>query len=299
MQEISVKEAFVKLHISVLLAGLTGLFGKLVHLHQLSLVFWRISLALAVLLVVMTVRRSIMRIPLRSIIRISGVGVLLALHWVFFFGSIKASNVSVGVVCYSLVGVFTALIEPWVMHTRLSVRDILLSLITVAGIMLIFNFDAHYRYGIMLGVVSSIFASLFTIFNKKVVDGEGVAPATMLLYELIAGVAVIALVLCLTAAGSAEITIVPSMGDFLWLLVLASACTIGLQLLQIDALKRLSAFTVNLTYNLEPVYTIIIALTLLHEARQLSWAFYTGLALIILSVGLKTLLIMRNTDRNL
>ena len=280
------RDAFIKLHISILLAGFTGLFGKLVTLNEGVLVWYRMLLAAVMLFLILWGSGRLKRVPFREILKIAGTGLLLGLHWVFFYGSIKAANVSIGVVCFSLVGFFTALLEPLIIRRRLSIKEILFSLVAVCGIVLIFQFDTRYRTGIIIGVVSSALAALFTITNKKV--GVRHSSSMMLLYEMIGGFLGLTCLLPFYLHLFPVETILPGMINFLYLLLLALVCTIGLYLLQIQVLKQVSAFTVNLSYNLEPVYSIILAMLFFGEAKELNFAFYAGLGLILLSVLLQT-----------
>ena len=165
------KEAFIKLHLSVLIAGGTGIFGRLISLNEGLLVWYRMLLATLIFYVVLIMLKKLHRVPWHDMKRIASVGLLLAAHWLFFYGSIKASNVSIGVVCLSLMSFFTALFEPLINRHRVSWREMLFSLLGVLWIFLIFNFDTRYRAGIGMGVVSSALASLFTICNKKVSAG--------------------------------------------------------------------------------------------------------------------------------
>ncbi|MDR1624108.1 MAG: DMT family transporter [Tannerellaceae bacterium] len=276
------KQAFIKLHLSILLAGFTGILGKIITLNEGLLVWYRMMLAAVVMGGVLLLRRPRYPRPYR----LFGVGSLLALHWVFFFGSIKASNVSVGVVCFSLTGFFTALLEPLLNHRRASFKEVAFSLITLAGIGLIFHFDVRYRTGIVLGVVSALLAALFTITNKQA--GGKCASSVMLFYEMLGGFLLLTLLMPLYLYFFPVETILPDTQDVAWLLIFVVFCTVLLYLLQIDVLKQISAFTVNLSYNLEPVYSILIAMLFLGEAKELSFFFYTGLGLILLSVLLQT-----------
>jgi len=280
------RSTFLKLHISILLAGFTGLFGKLISLNEGLLVCYRMLFSAAILLPILWFGKKLVKIPFKEIVKIAGCGCLLALHWIFFYGSIKEANISVGVVCFSLVSFFTALLEPLIYRRKISGKELLFSLITVCGILLIFQFDTRYRTGILLGTISSLLAALFTITNKKV--GSTHSSTTLLLYEMGGG---FLFLLCLMPAYLHFFpmkSVIPDTSDFLWLLVLAIFCTIGLYLLQIEVLKKISAFTVNLSYNLEPVYSIILAILFFGEAKELTVAFYAGLGLIILSVLLQT-----------
>lgn len=280
------REAFIKLHVSIILAGATGIFGKLITLNEGLLVWYRMMFATLLFLVILFLKKELHKIASRDMLRIGGVGLLLGFHWIFFYGSIKASNVSIGVVCFSLTGFFTAFLEPLIYRRKISVKEVLFSLLTLLGILLIFHFDTRYRLGICLGVMSSALAALFTITNKKV--GAHHPTSTLLLYEMAGGFIGLSCLLPFYLSYFPVPTIIPDASDFLYLLLLASVCTIGLYLLQIQVLKTISAFTVNLSYNLEPVYSILLAMLLFNEAKELNFSFYIGLVIIILSVILQT-----------
>ena len=276
------KKAFLQLHISVLLAGCTGLFGKVISLNEGLLVWYRLMLAVVILFFILVVRKKLQKVSLPDFWRLAGTGAILAFHWLFFFGSIKVSNVSIGVICFSMVGFFTAILEPVIYRCRISRREILLSLLAVCGVLLIFSFDMRYRLGIGLGIVSTIFAALFTVVNKRVSANR--PTTTVLLYELTGGFLFISLILPFYLFFSPVQTIVPSGIDTFYLFLFAFFCTICQFFLQIQSLKQISAFTFNLTYNLEPIYSILLAMVLLGEAKELNSAFYAGLSLIIISV---------------
>ena len=279
------RKAFWQLHISVMLAGFTGLFGKLITLNEVDIVWYRM-LFTSLILVVFT---GLPRVGWRKCLQIAGCGALLGLHWMLFYSSIKASNVSIGVVCFALVGFFTAIFEPIVFHRKVSWAELLLSLITVAGLLCIFSFDARYRYGIAIGVVSSAVCALYAIFNKKV--SVGVRSRTMLMYQMSGGIVGASLIIPLylmVFPSQQPVVVIPEGSNLWWMLCHALFCTIGMYLLQIQALKQLSAFTVNLTYNLEPCYTILLAFLFFGEARELNLSFYIGISLVILSVLLQT-----------
>lgn len=279
------RKGFIQLHLSVLLAGFTGLFGRLITLNEVDIVWYRMLFTSSILLVF----TGLPRVGWRKFMQLSGCGALLGLHWLLFYGSIKASNVSIGVICFSLIGFFTALFEPLLMKKRFSWAELLFSLITVCGVMCIFSLDARYRYGICIGIVSSAVCALYAICNKKC--SVGVRSRTVLMYQMSGGLIAITLLspLYLQVFPSQQPVMVIPEGSNLWyMLCHALFCTIGMYLLQIQALKRLSAFTVNLTYNLEPCYTIILAFLIFGEGRQLNFSFYIGICLILLSVLLQS-----------
>ncbi|MBO9616259.1 MAG: DMT family transporter [Dyadobacter sp.] len=285
------KQAFIKLHIAIILAGFTGIFGKLITVNEGLLSWYRIWLAGILMLLILAATKNLERISFRDFVRTSLTGLLLGLHWIFFYGSIKYSNISVGVVCFSLVGFFTAIFSPLINRKRFVLSELLLSLLTLLGIALIFSFDSRYRIGIALGVVSSALGSLFTINNERLAHSFKSETATV--YALIGGAIALTPLMPLYFYFFPVATLVPSWADLGYLLLLAFFCTVVLYMLQTQVLRRISAFTVNLSLNLEPVYTIILAILIYHENKELRWSFYLGLALIILSVVLQMLQVMR------
>ncbi len=286
MAQISgIQKAFIQLHLSVMLAGFTGLFGKLITLNEVDIVWYRM-LFTSIILFVFT---GLPQIERKKLLQLGGCGALLGLHWMLFYGSIKASNVSIGVICYSLVGFFTAIIEPIIYRKKISTIEILFSLITVFGLLCIFSFDARYRYGISIGVLSSFVAALYGVCNKKV--SVGVKTRTVLFYQMSAGLVVVSMIIpfyLMMFPAHQDVLVIPEGSNLWWMLCHALFCTVAMYILQIQALRTLSAFTVNLTYNLEPCYTIIIAFIVFHEARELNFSFYIGIALILISVILQT-----------
>src|SRR5574344_28275 len=281
----------IKLHLSVLLAGTTGLFGKWLALDTTLLVWYRLVLASLMCAGLLAFWHKLRKVSPADFLKIGGVGAILCIHWLFFYGSIRASNVSIGVVSFSTTGFFTAVLEPLINKHRASFKEIALSLMTVAGVALIFSFDVRYRLGIALGLGAAALASLFSITNKLV--GKNRPLSTMLFYELTGGALCASVVLPWYGGMKSGAAFIPSRSDFMKLLLFAFACTVVLQIMQIQALKALSAFTVSLTYNLEPIYSILFAMLFFGEARELNWSFYAGLSLIIVSVLLQTLRVLR------
>ena len=275
---------YLKLHISVLLAGFTGLLAKLISLNEVVIVWYRMFFAFLIfaLMYVFTRNKIKMSEPLKAV----ALGALLAVHLIFFFGSMKYATLSIGVVCYSLVGFFTVIMEPLVLKTKFSFLELFYSLIAVLGIGLIFNFDTSYRFGIVLGVISAALFALYTLFNKTILQGK--SSRSMLFYELFGGALFMGLFLPIYIPISHTTQILPIGLDWLWLILLAFFCTVILYLLHIAVLKSLSAFTVSLAGNLEPVYGIILAVLFLGEAQDFTLSFYIGMILIFSSVFLQS-----------
>jgi drug/metabolite transporter (DMT)-like permease len=285
------RKAFFQLHIAVLLAGLTGILGKLISLNEGLLVWWRLFITAVSLWLLAVVRRQDIRIDRRDLWRIIGIGGIAALHWVCFYGSIKYSNVSVGLLCFSAVGFFTAIIEPLVMGHRVDVVELLLGLLAIAGIFFIFQVDPHYKTAIAVGLLSSLLASLFPVLNKRIL--RRVAPQTVTLYELSGGCLVLTALMPLYLWLFPAPSLLPGLADLGWLLVLSWACTVLAFNLGLLALQKISAFTVSLSYNLEPVYGIMLAFVVFREDKYFNKGFYVGLGIILGSIVLQTLRLWR------
>jgi len=285
------KKAFIQLHIAVLLAGLTGILGKLISLNEGLLVWYRLLLTAPSLWLLALLRGQDIRIDRRDLWRIFGIGGIAALHWVAFYGSIKYSNVSVGLLCFSAIGFFTALIEPLIMRHKVDVVELLLGLLVIAGICLIFRVNPHFKTGIVIGLVSALLGSLFPVLNKRIL--RRVSSENVTLYELSGGLLVLTLLMPVYLWLFPAPSLLPTLSDWGWLLVLSWACTVLAFNLSMSALQKISAFTVNLSYNLEPVYGILLAFLLFREDKYLNGGFYIGFFLILLSIVLQTLRLWR------
>lgn len=286
------KQALIKLHISVFLAGFTGVLGALIHLNEGLLVWYRIMLTVVTLFVWLGFKKRIAKIPPAMVWKLFGIGSLIAWHWVCFYASIKMANVSIGLVCFASVGLFTALLEPLLTHKSFNLSETALGLISLLGIYLIFHFDSRYRTGIIIGIVSALLGALFSVLNKKYV--EVAPPQTLMLYELSGGLVILTLLMPVYLWYVPPVYIFPTWSDWGWLWVLSWLCTVFAMDLMLQALKKVSAFTQNLSLNLEPVYGILLAFVLFKENRQLSDSFYIGFSLIALSVALQMLRVVKH-----
>ena len=278
----------ILLHTAVFLAGWTGIFGRLIALSGIPLVWYRILVSVPALALVMAVSGRLHKVARPALLRITACGILLALHWVCFYASIQASNVSVGVACIATTCFFTTLFNPLIGHKKFSWPEVLISFISIAGVLLIFSLDVRYRLGIAFGLLSAAIYSVFAIFNVNEAERSGEDTATMLLWELVGGALFLTLCMPLHAWLFPAESHAPVGIEILWLLLLGSLFTVVPFLFQLEALRKLNAFTVNLTYNLEPVYSIIIAAILFDEIHEVGWSFWVGLSLIIFSVVLQT-----------
>jgi drug/metabolite transporter (DMT)-like permease len=284
--------ATLQIHFCVLLWGFTAILGKLITLAALPLVWWRMLIVVAALALVPSVLRSLRTLPARVWLAYAGVGVLVALHWLTFYGAIKLANASVAATCIALAAPFTALVEPWLTRTRFSARDLLLGLAVLPGVALVVGgVPGGMRDGIIVGAVSALLVAVFGSLNKRLAHRGEALTATAL--ELGAGVITLSLLAPLLPALMPELAGPllqwPTLRDGLLLLTLALVCTLLPFSLSFVALRHISAFSAQLAINLEPIYTIVLAAVLLGEQRELTVQFYFGVAIILAALSLQPL----------
>lgn len=289
------KRSLILLHICIFLAGLTGIFGKLIALNEILITFYRMLLSAVILLFIpgnLFTARKALYFP--DLFKMCGVGFVLGLHWIFFYASIKYSNISVGVVCFCLSSFFTAIFEPIINKKKISISEILLSCLTLVGICLIFSFDIKYRFGIVLGVISAMLVAIYTIINEKLVHRYESKMLTTV--EMTGGAICIGILLPFLLKIYPESSFCPSLSDLLYLIILSGLCTVLLYMILNRALKDINAFTLNLSFNLEPIYSILIAIFFFNEFKDLNLSFIGGLLLILSSLGLQMLRIRKNVQ---
>ena len=279
------KKALIQLHIAVFLAGFTAILGKLITLHEGLLVWYRLLITVITLVALQYFKKQLQLIALKDALKIFAVGAIVAIHWVAFYGSVKYANVSVALVCFSATGFFTSFLEPLILKRPIALIEVALGLLAIAGIYIIFDFHPQYKTGIIFGIISAIGMAIFPIFNKRLVTQF--TPQTLSLYELSGGLITLTLLVPFYVKQFPAAYYLPTSSDWCWLLVLAWLCTVLSFELQLKALQKLSAFTANLTYNLEPVYGIVLAFIFFKDYEELNKWFYLGVSLILLAVILQ------------
>jgi len=292
------RKAFLQIHFCVVLWGFTAILGKMISLPALPLVWWRMLIVVAALALVPRVWRGLRAMTPRLMLSYAGIGALVALHWLTFYGSIKLSNASVGATCIALGTVFIALIEPWLTHARFSKRELALGLLVLPGVVLVVGgVPQGMRLGIAVGTVSALLVAIFGSLNKRLVEHGD--PLTVTALELGAGALVLTLLAPLmpllplpsaTGAFAGDLLVVPGARDIALLLGLSLACTLLPFTLSLVALRHMSAFAQQLAVSLEPVYAIVLAVILLGEQRELTGQFYLGVAIILAAVIIHPLL---------
>jgi drug/metabolite transporter (DMT)-like permease len=283
-----VNQARLQIHFCVLLWGFTAILGKLITLPALPLVWWRMLLVVAALLLMPKVWRGLRAMPARLIWAYAGIGVLVSLHWLTFYAAIKLSNASVGATCIALGPVFLAFIEPWIARRRFDPRELLIGVAVVPGVMMVVGGVPHdMRLGIAVGVLSALFVAFFGSLNKRLVEHGD--PLTVTFIELGTGTVFLTLLApFIPHAGPAFM--LPDTHDALLLLALSFGCTLLPFALALVALRHMSAFGTQMVTNLEPVYAIVLAIVLLGEQHELDNWFYAGVAVILAAVFMHPLL---------
>lgn len=289
------KRALLQLHVFVFLAGLTGPLGYLIQLNGLMLVFYRMLLTTLALLFLYFVFYKKVSLVIATKFKLIGIGSIIALHWVCFYGSIKLSNVSIALVCFSSTSMFTSIIEPFATKSKIKWNDLFIGALSFIGILLIFHFDTKFRNGIIVGLLSALLASVFSVINKGVT--KQVDTFLIQFYEMIGGLFFLSLIILGSAIISHNQFVLPTRTDLIWLIFLALACTVWANHLMLSSLKQISAFTLNVTLNLEPVYGILIAFFLFKEQKQLGTSFYFGISLIAVSVIIQMFRVVQQNKR--
>ncbi|MEN1956261.1 DMT family transporter [Luteimonas changyuni] len=277
----------LQVHLCVLLWGFTAILGKLITLPALPLVWWRMLLVAAALALVPRVWRGVRAMPRRLLLSYAGIGVLVALHWLTFYGAVKLANASVAATCMALATVFVAMIEPRLAKRRFSRAELALGVSVLPGVALVVGgIPDGMRIGVAVGAVSALFVALFGSLNKRLVDHAD--PLVVTAIELGAGAIALTLLApvmpLLFPAFAGPLFVLPGAADAGYLLLLAFACTLFPFALSLVALRHMSAFSAQLAVNLEPVYAIVLAIVLLSEQQELSLPFYLGVVIILAAV---------------
>ena len=280
------KKAFFQLHLAIFLAGFTGVLGKLITLNESLLVWYRMLLSMLILLGIAAFSKKVKLLSIKKMVPLIGIGGIIAIHWVFFYGSVKYANISVSLVCFSAIGFFTSLLDPIFSKRKIIIPEIILGLLVMFGIYLIFHFDEKYRIGILFGTISSFFASIFPILNKKIIGNYD--PETISFYELGGGWFCLNFFVPVYLFFIPEVRLIPNPADLFWLIILSLFCTVLAFNMSVRSLKFISPFTVNLSYNLEPIYGILLAFLVYNENKYLGYSFYLGFAIIFITVVIQS-----------
>ncbi len=278
-----ITKAHIQMHLSILLWGFTGVLGKMIALSEGMLVWYRMMLVTASLLLYIKFTKTSLRVSTTQLQKLFVVGTLLMVHWLFFYGAVKYSNVSVTLSLFASTTLFTALLEPLITPKKFNKAELLYSFMALAGIGLIFYSDENsYTVGIVLALLASFIGAFFNILNKDLV--HEIKSSVVSFYEIASGLISLTVFLPVYIHYLKPSILYPSLQDWMLLVVLAVVCTHVTLILSLNALKHLSAFTLNLAINLEPVYGIALAFLFFGENDQLNKWFFVGSFIIMLSV---------------
>jgi drug/metabolite transporter (DMT)-like permease len=285
------KKALLQMHTAVFLWGFTGVLGRAISLDSIWLVWYRLFITIVSLWALYFLINKIRTISLRSALTISGIGFILVLHWICFYASIKYANVTIALTCLSTTALLSSLLEPLILKKNFDAFEIILGMFAIAGILIIYNTHIQFSTGIIIGLLSAILTVLASVLNKRIVDKY--QPEQITLYQLSGGFLGLTVLLPVLYFLFPTNNLIPAPLDWLWLFILSWVCTIFTFFLYIRCLKKISAFTLNLTLTLEPVYGIALAFIFYKENKDLSNWFYIGFALIVLAVLFHTWRLIR------
>jgi drug/metabolite transporter (DMT)-like permease len=281
MPNVKLKNYF-HLHFLIFIAGFTAILGELISIGSIPLVWFRMLIAAVLMFVYMKLKGYKLNADGKSILRFSIAGVIIALHWITFFESINQANVSIALAMFSTGAFFASFIEPLFFKRHIIWYEIILGLVVIFGVWLITQSELHYLSGIIYGINSGLLMALFSVINGIFIKSHSAPVIT--LYEFISGVLCISLFLFLSDGGFSSKSFILSINDWIYILILASVCTAYAFIAAVHIMKQLSPYTVVLTYNLEPVYGILMALILFPEKEKMSTEFYIGAIIILTTV---------------
>ena len=292
MQKNNLKHYF-HLHFLVFIAGFTAILGEAISLSSIALVWHRMLIALVLTFLFLLYYRYNLKIDIKDFFKFSLAGIIIALHWITFFEAIEQSNISITLAMFSTGAFFASLIEPIFFKRKVRPVEIILGLIVICGVFIILQANIDSFFGVLLGIVSALLASLFSVLNGKLVQNNN--PFVISFYEFLSGVVFILLYL-IFSGNLIDLNIESFFSyDYLYVFILGSICTAYAFIASVHILKFLSPNTLVLTYNLEPVYGILLAIFIFPETEKMEFSFYIGTLIIISTIIINsTLKIMNN-----
>ena len=271
----------------VLILGFTGIFGKLISLNTIELVWYRMLIAFITLFTFLAFKKELTKIKKKDFFGLLFVGSLVAVHWFFFFESIKVSNVSVAVVCLSTASFFSAMIEPFFLKRKPKLYEYLLAIVVFVTLFLMLEAETKYTMGYIYGIIASFLGTLFTLYNAKYINRLEASKITMV--EMLAGVIIFSMLMLINKEiGISNLKI--NINDFVYLFLLGTICTAAVFVWMVEIMKYISPYSLIMAINLEPIYSIVLALIIFSESEHMNLSFYVGASVIILVVFLESYL---------
>ncbi len=292
-------KALLQLHFAVLLFGFTAILGDVINMSALMIVWWRVLITMASLLLLLNFGKELLKLSKKQIQVFLGIGVIIGLHWLTFYGAVKLSNASITLICMATTSLFTSFIEPLFFKRQINKLEILLGAAMVPCMALVVNgISDDYYLGVIVGLASAFLAALFSVFNKKYVSEVSILSMTFV--EMVGVFIFLSIIIPFVLSGNSEFVLMPPSGlDWFYIGVLAILCTTVAWVISLYALRELTVFEANLVVNLEPVYGIVLAAFILKEYEQLNTSFYIGAFLIIVIVLCYPFIRKRQNKRNL
>ncbi len=284
------KKPLIELHLIVILLGFTAILGKLCTVSTLTLVFYRTFIAFLGIFLLLNLKKQVYKLAPRQILKMLGIGFILGLHWLCFFGSAKTSTVSISLVTFATMSVFTSFLKPIILKETISIKEVGIGIIATLAVALIFGYETKYILGTFLGLLSALFAAVYSVLNVRIVNQF---ESKVISFYEIGGA-------CLTMLIGIFI-FQPSNGliingkDILWVGILGLVCTVYPQIKMIELLKKLDIFTINLSLNLEPIYGILMAYFIFGDNEKMSIPFYIGAMVLVSLVFLD--LVLKNKPK--
>lgn len=286
---------YIHLHFLVIIAGFTAVIGEVIALDAIPLVWYRMSIAALLMIIYIKLKKFSLKVPLKVLLKFSIAGVIIALHWITFFAAIKVSNISITLAMFSTGAFFASLLEPIFFKRKIKPLEIILGCVVVCGVFIILKANINSFVGVLLGIVSALLASLFSVFNGKLVQKNN--PFLISFYEFLSGVVFILLYL-IFSDNLSDLTISSFFSyDYLYVFILGSICTAYAFIASIYILKFLSPYTLVLTYNLEPVYGILLAIFIFPDTEKMEFSFYIGTLIIISTIIINSILKIKNNKK--
>jgi drug/metabolite transporter (DMT)-like permease len=276
---------YIKLHFIVFLWGFSAILGALVSIPAVEMVFARSLFAIAGMACVVFLSRGSFRVSTTEFIYLIGIGFIVAIHWISFFGSARIANVSVSLIGFATNSLWAALLEPLFNKTRIKKFELLLGCCVITGLIIIFSFNFDYQFGLALGVIAGFTSALFSIFNSRLV--KRISSLTITFYEMVGAALGIALFLPFYKyywAENQSLQLIPQGWDWLWIILLSLVCSVYAYTVAVELMKRLSVFVIQLSLNLEPIYGMIMAIVIFGDKEKMGINFYIGTAIILVAV---------------
>ena len=286
---------YLHLHFLVFIAGFTAILGEVISITSIALVWHRMFIALILTFLFLVFKRYNLQITFRCLIKFSLAGIIIALHWITFFEAIEQSNISITLAMFSTGAFFASLIEPIFFKRKVRAVEIILGFLVICGVFIILNTNIDSFVGVVLGIISALLASLFSVLNGKLVQNNN--PFVISFYEFLAGVVFI--LIYLTFSGTlSDLSITTFISyDYFYIFLLGSICTAYAFIASVHILKYLSPYTLVLTYNLEPVYGIVLAIFIFPENEQMEFSFYIGSIIIFSTIIINSLIKYRKSKK--